>query len=143
MPAGERRTVKAVTLVSAKWSHLARPGGPVLVRASVGRAGEPPEPDDDRLTAGVLADLGRLLGTASRPESVPVERWPDAMPQYVAGHGARVAALDAALAAHPRVQVAGAGFRGVGVPACIRSGRQAADRVAEAIRLPTAPDLAR
>jgi oxygen-dependent protoporphyrinogen oxidase len=55
------------------------------------------------------------------------------MPRYTVGHLARVAALDAAMAAVPLVAVTGAALRGVGVPDCVDQGRAAARRVAAAL----------
>ena len=49
-------------------------------------------------------------------------------PQELAGKPAdRIAAVEAGLP--PGIALAGAALRGVGVPACIRSGREAATRV--------------
>ena len=54
-------------------------------------------------------------------------RWRDAFPQYRPGHLDRVARAEAALARDlPTVCLAGAGYRGVGIAACIASGEAAA-----------------
>ncbi len=50
------------------------------------------------------------------------------MPQYVLGHPERLERIDTALARHPGLAVAGAAYRGVGIPDCIHSGEQAAAR---------------
>ena len=55
------------------------------------------------------------------------------MPQYVLGHPERLARIDAALAEHPGLAVAGAAYRGVGIPDCIRSGEEAAESVVRAL----------
>jgi oxygen-dependent protoporphyrinogen oxidase len=65
------------------------------------------------------------------PAEVLVSRWGGALPQYPPGHVARVAALRAALP--ETIAVAGAGYDGVGIPACIGSGERAADRVADLV----------
>ena len=58
-----------------------------------------------------------------------VTRWPNGFAQYRPGHLDRVAAIEAALAADaPGLLVAGAAYRGVGIPACIRAASQVADR---------------
>jgi oxygen-dependent protoporphyrinogen oxidase len=49
------------------------------------------------------------------------------LPQYAPGHLDRVAATRAALPA--TLALAGAGYDGVGIPACVRSGEAAADEV--------------
>ena len=122
------RLVKGVTVSSSKWSHLA--GGALLVRASVGRyrgEAELQRPDQD-LTAAVVADVAELLGL-SRPEAVEtwLMRWGGGLPQYLVGHPARVDAIRAAVTGVPGLAIAGAAFRGVGVPACIRDAHHAVD----------------
>ncbi|HEU0131561.1 MAG TPA: protoporphyrinogen oxidase, partial [Mycobacteriales bacterium] len=128
VPAGAR-TVKAVTFYGQKWPSAAG-AGTVPIRASVGRAGEPPDPDDDRLVASVHAELAPLLKAQRRPVDAFVARWDDALPQYALGHLGRVDAIEAAVAAHPGLAVAGAAYRGVGIAACVRSGEAAGARVA-------------
>jgi oxygen-dependent protoporphyrinogen oxidase len=55
------------------------------------------------------------------------------MPQYELGHLERVARVEVALERHPGLAVAGAAYRGVGVPDCIRSGEEAAESVARSV----------
>jgi oxygen-dependent protoporphyrinogen oxidase len=122
------RLVKGVTVSSSKWSHLA--GESPLVRASVGRfrgEAELQRPDDE-LVAAVVADVAELLGL-SRPEPVECRlvRWGGGLPQYLVGHLARVDAIRAAVSDVPGLAIAGAAFRGVGVPACIRDAHHAVD----------------
>ncbi len=52
------------------------------------------------------------------------------MPQYLLGHTGRVERIEQRLAALPGLRVAGASYKGVGVPDCIASGWAAADAVA-------------
>jgi oxygen-dependent protoporphyrinogen oxidase len=129
VPAVERRTVKALTFSSAKWAHLA--GGHTVVRASVGRYGEPDalQRDDADLVALVLADLAALAGIAAAPVATRVSRWGGGLPQYAVGHVDRVRRVRAAVAAVPGLAVCGAAYDGVGVPACIRSARAAVAQV--------------
>jgi protoporphyrinogen/coproporphyrinogen III oxidase len=122
------RLVKGVTVSSRKWPHL--DGGHLLVRSSVGRFRDEHQlqRDDDDLAAAVVADVADLL-QLSRPEPVAtrVVRWGGGLPQYLVGHQARVDAVRAAVSAVPGLAIAGAAFRGVGVPACIRDAHHAVD----------------
>jgi oxygen-dependent protoporphyrinogen oxidase len=131
VPRLEDRTLTACSWTSAKWPHLAG-DGTVWLRASVGRDGDDAAlrlPDDVLLDL-VLADLCDTMALEGRPTEARVVRWVDSLPQYRVGHLDRVAALEAALeAAAPEVVVAGAALRGLGVPACIRQGGDAARRV--------------
>ncbi|SOD99083.1 protoporphyrinogen oxidase [Blastococcus haudaquaticus] len=124
------RLVKGVTVSSAKWPHLAAEGGPVLVRSSVGRFRDESElqRSDDDLTAAVVADVAELLGL-DRPEPLQTRlvRWGGGLPQYLVGHQGRVDAVRAAVSEVPGLAIAGAAFRGVGVPACIRDAQHAVE----------------
>jgi oxygen-dependent protoporphyrinogen oxidase len=129
VPPVSGRLVKGVTVSSAKWPHLAG-GGALLVRSSVGRFRDEAELQraDDDLTAAVVEDVADLLGLA-RPEPLETRlvRWGGGLPQYLVGHQDRVDAVRAAVSEVPGLAIAGAAFRGVGVPACIRDAHHALD----------------
>ncbi|MFB9903326.1 protoporphyrinogen oxidase [Allokutzneria oryzae] len=127
-------TAKAFTYSSRKWGHLG--GDTVLLRASVGRFGEVGalQREDSELVAAVLADLTELSGLTVKPVDVVVQRWGGGLPQYGVGHLSAVADIRRAVAELPGLAVAGATLAGVGVPACVLTGRQAATRVVEHLR---------
>jgi oxygen-dependent protoporphyrinogen oxidase len=127
--ADEPLAVKAFTHSSNKWAHLAD-GGLVRLRASLGRFGEAAalQVDDAELVARARADLRALTGITAAPVATHVQRWGGGLPQYGVGHLDRVRAVEQGLPAG--VAVAGAALHGVGVPACIATGRAAAERVA-------------
>ncbi|OKI65963.1 protoporphyrinogen oxidase [Micromonospora sp. CB01531] len=136
-PATEGLLIKAATFFTTKWGHLRRADGLALLRASVGRYGEETslQLTDDDLVATVHRELSKVLG-APLPEPVArhVQRWGGALPQYTPGHGARVAAVRKGLrAAHPTLALAGAGYDGVGIPVCVRSGETAAEEIITAL----------
>jgi oxygen-dependent protoporphyrinogen oxidase len=127
-------TVTACSWASAKWAHLHDPDVAVL-RASVGRHGDTAalELPDEELLAAVEADLATTMGLADRPLAHRITRWWDGLPQYRPGHLARVRAWrEAVRDAAPGIVLAGAAYDGLGLPACIRQGRRAADEVAGA-----------
>jgi oxygen-dependent protoporphyrinogen oxidase len=94
---------------------------------SLGRDGQPVlHLDDDSVITGVLADLERHVGVAFSPTEVRISRWPGAFAQYRPHHRAWVTAVERALPSG--VFVTGAGFRGIGIPACVRSGTIIAGR---------------
>lgn len=126
VPAVEGRTTKAVTFTSRKWG---RPG-PAVVRASIGRYGDEVElqREDADLVGIVLSELALAVGPLPRLVDSRVTRWGGGLPQYAVGHLDVVARLRAALP--PGLALAGAAYDGVGVPAVVRSGRDAAQRVA-------------
>lgn len=128
--AGERLAVKGVTFSSSKWPLDA--DGRVLLRASVGRAGEPQalQLDDAELIALVRRELQALTGIAAPPIDARVTRWGGGLPQYAVGHAERVARIRGAVAEVPGLGICGAAFDGIGVPACIAAAWQAVGVVA-------------
>jgi protoporphyrinogen/coproporphyrinogen III oxidase len=134
VPPVEGRTVKAATYSFQKWGWLAAAGDPlgvVHVRASVGRHRETAvlQRDDDDLVSLVLADLRDLVGLDVPPVDVHVQRWGGGLPQYAVGHLGRVRRIRESVAQVPGLAVCGATYDGVGIPACIASGRLAAAQV--------------
>lgn len=119
--------VTACTWMSSKWPALARPGD-VLVRASLGRDGDdrPLHLDDDAVVQRVVEELTPAMGLRGRPDETVVARFPASFPQYDVGHVAKVAAIERAAASVGGLSLAGAYLQGVGIPACIASGRRAA-----------------
>jgi len=122
--------VTACTYLSQKWPHLATEGE-VLLRASVGRFGDHRSDSwsDAELVERAWAELGLLIGLTDDPLESMVARWPGAFPQYRVHHLMRTAGIEAAMARLGGIAVAGAAYRGVGIPACIASGRAAAQAV--------------
>jgi oxygen-dependent protoporphyrinogen oxidase len=71
-------------------------------------------------------ELGELWGVTGHPEESAVMRYPRAFPQYRVHHLLRTSGIEAAVARLGGLAVAGAAYRGVGIPACVASGRAAA-----------------
>jgi oxygen-dependent protoporphyrinogen oxidase len=122
--------VTACTYLDTKWSHLKRDQD-VLLRVSMGRHGDHRalEWSDDEVTARAWGDLGLLMGVSGTPIESIVTRFPDAFPQYRLHHLLRAGGVESAVARLGGVAVAGSAYRGVGIPACIASGRAAARAV--------------
>lgn len=129
VPAVERRRVLAISFSSVKYAHRA-PDDCVLLRVFVGGACQPElaELPDEALRAAVREELAELLGVRGEPALWHVARWRGAMPQYHVGHCERVARIESLVAALPGLALAGNAYRGVGVPHCIHSGEEAAQR---------------
>ncbi|MGP0029582.1 MAG: protoporphyrinogen oxidase [Acidimicrobiales bacterium] len=127
---GEAWAVTACTHLSQKWPHLRRPGEHLL-RASVGRFGDDRADgwSDGEVIERVRGELGLLMGLEGEPSEARVTRWPLAFPQYRVHHLVRTTGIETGVARLGGVAVAGAAYRGVGVPACIASGRAAARAV--------------
>ncbi len=119
--------VTACTYLDRKWAHLNR-DGEVLLRASLGHVDDTRARSwsDDEVADRAWEELGGLMGVGGQPHSARVVRYDDAFPQYRVHHLLRTAGVESALGRLGGIAVAGAAYRGVGIPACIASGRAAA-----------------
>lgn len=131
---GEPMQAKAFTLSSRKWPHLAE-RDTALVRASLGRFGDDSvlRRGDDELIAAAVTDLAAVSGTTIEPLAARVQRWPGGLAQYAPGHQDRIQVIESAVAEVERLALAGAYLHGVGVPACVASGTDAANRIADGL----------
>lgn len=121
----------ACSFGSSKWPAWAD-GDHVVLRVSTGRAHDQRHHayTDSQLVRHLHNELAPLLAITAAPVDWLVTRWDGALPQYRPGHLDRLDDAEAALAeAAPGLALAGAATRGVGIPACIRSGRLATARV--------------
>ncbi|NHA70307.1 protoporphyrinogen oxidase [Phycicoccus sp. CMS6Z-2] len=135
VPPVEGRAVKGSTFSAAKWAWVDELSPDVLyLRASIGRAGDEAvlQRDDADLVTLAVAEVGDLLGTPLGPVvDHHVQRWGGALPQYAVGHVDRVTAVRADVARLPGLEVAGAAYDGVGVPAVLASAHRAAAGVTD------------
>ena len=125
----------ACSWASSKWPAVA-PAGMAVLRVSAGRAGDRRalRLADEDLVRRLHIEVRTAMGATDEPTAWRVSRWTDGFPQYAPGHLDKVARIEAALPAG--IEVAGAAYRGVGIPSCIRQGRAAATRALAA----TSPD---
>jgi oxygen-dependent protoporphyrinogen oxidase len=138
VPKPDQRHVTAVSFASQKWAHWRPDDGRQLLRVSLGRDGLPiMHLDDDAIVDATVTEVGRHLELDLQPTDLAISRWHGAFAQYRPHHGARVERIVAALPAG--VEVAGASYRGIGVPACIADGRRAARGVLEVLAAGGAP----
>ncbi len=125
VPKPVQRMVTAVSFGSQKWSHWHDPDS-VVLRISLGRDGLPVlHQSDERLREAAIAETGTHLGFDLQPTALRQSNWQRAFPQYRPHHHRLVDSIQAELP--PSLVLAGASYHGIGIPACIRSGQQAAD----------------
>lgn len=129
VPSREGMTISACTWWSVKWPD-ASPNS-FLVRCFVGRDSDDPGAllDEDELVTRCISDVSGLTGTVASPEKTLVTRWNRGLPKYRVGHLDRVASIEKSLEETPGIALAGAAYRGSGLPDCIRQAQQAAIRV--------------
>jgi oxygen-dependent protoporphyrinogen oxidase len=120
-PRSEGRRVRACTWMSTKLPASA-PEGHVLLRMFTDGTGEA----ESELLRTVREEVREVLGIEADPLFHVVQRWPESIPQYRVGHVERMAGIEIGLRRHPGCFLAGAAYRGVGIPDCIRDGARAA-----------------
>ena len=130
VPLIEQRSLIACTFASVKFAGRA-PDKHVLLRAFVGGALQPEmlSLDDAEINRRVQSDLQSLLGVTGNPLFVETTRWNSSMPQYYVGHLQLVKDIEEEVERLPGLLLTGNSYRGAGVPDCIRSGEQAAEKI--------------
>ena len=123
----------ACSFASSKWPHWSDDDR-VVLRISAGRHGDERalELDDEELIDALLGELATVIGGTGDLLEWRVTRWPRSFPQYEPGHLAKVSHIARDLARdRPGLAVAGAAYRGLGIPSCINQGQEAAQSVLE------------
>jgi oxygen-dependent protoporphyrinogen oxidase len=136
VPRSENLPILACSYVSDKFEGRA-PEGAVVLRAFLGGALRPHvvDEDDERLGAIAHEALRGPLGISGEPAAARVSRFPRGMPQYEVGAASWIREIAAHVARHPGLDVAGSVAGSVGLPDCIRSGEEAADRLYDVLRV--------
>jgi len=122
-------------ILGALWDSSIYPGrapaGRALIRAMIGGAldREVLRSSDGELLEAVRTDLVTTLGLIAAPVLARVFRHPGGIPQYTLGHLARLERIEAHLAAHPGLWVAGNSYRGVAINSCVAEAGPLADRI--------------
>lgn len=131
VPKIEKSPIIAGSFSSHKYPHRAPPGT-TLLRFFAGGARVPELVflPDDQLLSLVLKEAEKLLKIKGEPLVVDVAKWANTMPQYYIGHLDMLHQLEQELKIFPTLAIAGNSTRGVGIPACIKSGIDAVDRIA-------------
>ncbi len=139
VPRSEGRRMLAGTFVHNKFPHRA-PENRAMVRCFLGGARDEPILDskEDEILRVVRSELKEILGLAVEPLFARVYKWRGAMAQYEVGHLERVQRIQTLCEGLPGLVLAGNGFTGIGVPDCVRSGMQAADRLSSVFGLGSA-----
>jgi oxygen-dependent protoporphyrinogen oxidase len=132
VPSKERGRLVACTWVANKFSHRV-PDDTVVLRCFFGGAGDESilSESDDAVVQIAREEIQRIMGLSAQPKFVNVARWPKSMAQYTVGHGDRQKKVEGRIAANPGLHLAGNAYSGIGIPDCIRMGRDAARRVIE------------
>jgi len=130
VPRSEGKRLLAATFVHNKFPYRA-PEDRALLRCFF--AGSNAESiwqlSDDAIIAVVRNELQQILGLRAVPLFARVYKWKSAMAQYGVGHLERLDRIERLRQQLPKLALAGNGYRGIGVPDCIRSGSEAVKQI--------------
>jgi oxygen-dependent protoporphyrinogen oxidase len=131
VPYSEGRPILACIYVHMKFPQRVAEGM-MMLRLFLGGARNPEalEMSDEQILAALGSQLQQLFGVTAEPRFVRIFRWPRAMAQYHVGHLDRLERIEQQRRSLAGLYLAGNAYRGIGVPDCIRSGREAADEIA-------------
>jgi oxygen-dependent protoporphyrinogen oxidase len=130
VPAIEQRPIIAASFPSVKFP--ARESADLTpIRVFLGGALHPEMLDcnEGQLIEIASQQLTPILSIHGTPVDADVARWPASMPQYHVGHVQRIAAIERRLRQWRHIEIAGNSYWGVGIPQCIHSGYEAAERL--------------
>jgi oxygen-dependent protoporphyrinogen oxidase len=133
VPRSAGMLMTACSFSGNKWAHL-DDGSQTLIRVSSGRADDQRHDrlSDEELVEHLTDDLAITLGLDSQPLEFRVTRWPTALAQFKIGHSQRMKeTIDLLADEAPGVFISGSYHFGVGIPASVRSGNEAAVSVIE------------
>jgi oxygen-dependent protoporphyrinogen oxidase len=130
VPRTEGKRLLAATFVHNKFPHRA-PEDRALLRCFF--AGSNAEniwqQSDDAIIALVRLELQQILGLRAEPLFARVYKWKSAMAQYGVGHLERLDRIERLRQQLPKLALAGNGYRGIGIPDCIRSAQESVRQV--------------
>ncbi|MDR2643555.1 MAG: protoporphyrinogen oxidase [Planctomycetaceae bacterium] len=130
VPKIEKSMILAGSFSSLKYPHRA-PKNKQLIRIFTGGARNPLAADmsDDKLTPLLFNELKQIIKITGEPLFQVIAHWSRTMPQYYVGHRELVQTIEQLSLNQPLFAIAGNAFHGVGVPNCIRSGFDAAEKI--------------
>jgi protoporphyrinogen/coproporphyrinogen III oxidase len=130
VPRSEGRRILAATFVHNKFAYRA-PDDRALVRCFI--SGSPNEGvlerSDEEILSIASQELQETTGLRGDPLFARIYRWKSVMAQYGVRHLERLERIDRWLSELASLALAGNGYRGIGVPDCIRTGNQAAGKL--------------
>ena len=142
VPRSEGKRMLAATFVHNKFPHRAA-ADRALIRCFLGGARDEAilQLPEDEILEIAHRELREILGLSAEPLFARVYKWKGAMAQYSVGHLERLERIERLRRQLPGLALAGNGYRGIGVPDCVRSGSEAAAALLLELGLATAPQV--
>ncbi len=128
-------------MTACTWTHrkwpLTTSEGKVLLRTYVGKPSDQEVVglSDEEITNIVLRELEATMNITDKPLFTFVSRWQEMMPQYRVGHVETLKSVREDLTKQlPGIYLAGSSYEGVGIPDCVKQGKEAASEVMQFLR---------
>lgn len=139
VPGKERNRLVACTWVANKFSYRV-PDDLVMLRCFFGGASDGAilQESDEAIVRIARQELRRIMKISADPLFHHVARWPRSMAQYTIGHRDRLKQIEERISNTPGLHIAGNAYYGIGIPDCVKMGREAAARIV-AGRTPSEP----
>jgi protoporphyrinogen/coproporphyrinogen III oxidase len=83
--------------------------------------------------ADVLGEVREKLSITAEPLFMIENNWPQSMPQYNVGHSDIVKIIEGMIGDLPGLHLVGNAYYGIGIPDCIKMGKQVAARIAGSV----------
>ena len=130
VPPSERMDVLACSFSSRKFAGRAREGYE-LIRCFAGGVLNPDilNMSEDAITELLIKELNLILNADIEPNVLSVKKYYNAMPQYNLGYPDIIKNINERIASLKTVSIAGNAYSGVGIPDCIKSGKNAAEYI--------------
>lgn len=131
VPHSESTFITGCTYSHSKWPNRA-PDEVALFRFFIGYAKQDHlvrEKTEEQLIDMTHQEASKLMGIKHDPLFGRCHRWVQATPQYDVGHLEKLEQMDQELLKLDGVFLAGAAYRGIGVPDCITQGRTQAAKI--------------
>ena len=127
----------ACTWTSRKWTHTTK-NNQLLVRMFYKSSNPAFESmknmSEEELVEVALQDIEMSLKLTGKPKVLEITKWNDQMPNYHLAHGDAIQALTGKMADDmPNVVLAGCSYYGVGIAACIKNGKETAEKIIHSI----------
>ncbi|MCL7749831.1 protoporphyrinogen oxidase [Halalkalibacter alkaliphilus] len=127
----------ACTWTSRKWSHTSKKNN-LLVRLFY-KSSNPSycslqQMNEIDLMQTALTDVEKSLGLKAKPTAVEITNWDQLMPNYHLNHNEAIRGLNEKMQSEfPNVILAGCSYFGVGIGACIKNGKETAEKIWETL----------
>jgi len=133
VPRREAHAFDACTWINRKFDGRT-PEDRVLIRAATHNARRARRfESDEALADAVEKELGRIMNLNCLPVFRRIYRVRDQIPQLFVGHVERKRKIGILLEKYPGLHLAGSYWGGVGIPDCIRTGRDTAQAIIDSI----------